>query len=138
LGLDAIDSVFKPNDELDDDRKQPISVKKLLKGDDFWSTQKIIIGWLIDRSSKTISLPPHRRERVLELLRSVVTRKRTSVQEWHNVLGELRSMAIAIPGSKGCFPFLQHALRPGAQPIKIAKEVRDQLLGHDHQHPPLG
>jgi len=37
-------------------------------------------------------------------------------------------MAIAIPGSKGCFSFLQHALRPGAARIKITKQVRDQLL----------
>jgi hypothetical protein len=123
----AIDLVFRPNDELDDGRKQPISIKKLQKGDDFWSTQKIILGWLIDTSSKTISLPPHRRERLLDLLRSVVKRKRTSVREWHKLLGELRSMSIAIPGSKGCFSFLQHALRPGAQRIKITNEVRDQL-----------
>ena len=37
-------------------------------------------------------------------------------------------MAIAIPGSKGCFSFLQHVLHSGAQRIKITKEVRDQLL----------
>jgi len=124
----SIDLIFRPNDEHDDGRKQPISEKKLRKGDDFWSTQKIILGWLIDTSSKTISLPPHRQVRILELLRSVVKRKRTSVKEWQKLLGELRSMAIAIPGSKGCFSFLQHALRPGAARIIITKEVRDQLL----------
>ena len=37
-------------------------------------------------------------------------------------------MAIAIPVSNGCLSFLQHALRPGAQRIKITKEVRDRLL----------
>jgi len=37
-------------------------------------------------------------------------------------------MAIVIPGSKGCFSFLQHALRPGAAHIKITKEVCDQLF----------
>jgi len=124
----SIDLIFRPNDEHDDGRKQPISEKKLQKGDDFWSTQKIILGWLIDTSSKTISLPPHRQVRILELLRSVVKRKRTSVKEWQKLLGELRSMALAIPGSQGCFSFLQHALRPGAARIIITKEVRDQLL----------
>ena len=39
-----IDSVFRPNDELDVDRKSPISLKKLNKGDDFWSTEKVILG----------------------------------------------------------------------------------------------
>jgi len=88
----AIDLVFRPNDELDDGRKQPISIKKLQKGDDFWSTQKIILGWLIDTSSKTISLPPHRRERLLDLLRSVVKRKRTSVREWPLIQDNSRIM----------------------------------------------
>jgi len=124
----GIDLIFRPNDDLDGDQKQPISVRKLLKGDNFWSTQKIILGWLIDTSSKSISLPPHRQVRILELLRSVVKRKRTSVKEWQKLLGKLRSMAITITGSKGCFSFLQHALRPGEARIKITKEVRDQLL----------
>jgi hypothetical protein len=47
----------------------------------------------------TISLPEHRREGLLEILTSVINRKRASVQEWHCLLGELRSMSIAIPGS---------------------------------------
>ena len=37
-------------------------------------------------------------------------------------------MSLAIPGSSGCFSFLQHALRPGAQRIKITNKVCDQLL----------
>ena len=124
----SIDSVFRPNDAADDVlRKEPISVKKLQKGDDFWSTQKIILGWLIDTANKTIALPPHRRDRVLVLLQSLVHRKRTSVKQWHQLLGELRSMSLAIPGSRGCFSFLQHALRPGARRIKITTQVRHQL-----------
>jgi hypothetical protein len=97
----SIDSVFRPNDADDVLRKEPISVKKLQKGDDFWSTQKIILGWLIDTAAnKTIALPPHRRDRVLVLLQSLVHRKRTSVKQWHQLLGELRSMSLAIPGSQ--------------------------------------
>ena len=123
----AIDSVFRRNDSLDNHRKEPISVKKLQKGDDFWSTQKVILGWFIDTHNKTLQLPPHRRDRVLELLHSLVHRKRTSVKQWHQLLGELRSMSLAIPGSRGCFSFLQHALKPGAKRIKITKAVRHQL-----------
>ena len=80
----------------------------------------------------TISLPPHRQERLLTLLGTITKRKRASVQEWHQLLGELRSMSIAIPGSRGCFSFLQHALRPGAKRIHITQPVRDQLLDFLH------
>ena len=127
-----IDKAFRPNDQYDSFRKQPISESKLGKGDDCWSTQKVILGWLIDTISMTISLPPHRQERLLTLLGTITKRKRASVQEWHQLLGELRSMSIAIPGSRGCFSFLQHALRPGAKRIHITQPVRDQLLDFLH------
>ena len=127
-----IDKVFRPNDAGDKNRKQPISESKLGKGDDNWSTQKVILGWLIDTVAMTISLPPHRQERLLTLLGTLTKRKRASVQEWHQLLGELRSMSLAIPGSRGCFSFLQHALRPGAKRIVITQPIRDQLLDFLH------
>jgi len=123
----AIDSVFRPNDDTDKNRKQPISEKKLQKGDASWSTQKTVLGWLIDTTAMSISLPPHRKTRLLDILESTVARKRSSVKEWHKLLGELRSMSLAVPGSRGCFSFLQHALKPGAKRIKITPPVRDQL-----------
>ena len=125
----AIDSVFRPNDSSDPGhRKEPISVKKLKKGDDHWSTRKTILGWDIDTRAMTVSLPPHRQQRLLDLLRTMVRRKRTSIKEWHKLLGELRSMSMAVPGSDGCFSFLQEALKPNLQRIKISPAVRDQLL----------
>ena len=119
----TINKVFRANDVQDHSRKEPIFEKKLLKGDDSWSTQKVILGWLLDTVAMSISLPPHRLERLLSILASVANRKRTSVQEWHRLLGELRSMSIAVPGSKGCFSFLQEALKPGAKRIKVTPAV---------------
>ena len=122
-----IDAVFRPNDDLDGSRKNPISEKKLLKGDDFWSTQKVILGWMVDTLSQTIHLPSHREERLLAMLQLMLRRRRASEAEWHKLLGELRSMSLAIPGSSGCFSFLQEALKPGAQRIPLSPEVKDQL-----------
>ena len=64
----CVDSIFRPNGPNDKWRKEPNSIKKLLQGDAFWSTQKVILGWLIDTVAMTISLPIHRQERLLELL----------------------------------------------------------------------
>ena len=65
-----------------------------------------------------IALPSHRKERLTSILQAVLHRKRVSVQDWHKLLGELRSMSFAVPGSDGCFSFLQHALKPSAKHIK--------------------
>ena len=55
------DMVFRAPDNRDDQWKMdPISLKKLLKGDGSWETTKVVLGWLINTVAGTIKLPPHR------------------------------------------------------------------------------
>ena len=110
--MHAIDTVFRPLDEKDPStRSEPISMKKLKKGDCSWSTCKAVLGWLIDTTAMTISLPPHRVQRLTEILLSIPTsQKRIGVKKWHSILGELRSMQLALPGAKHLFSHMQLAL----------------------------
>lgn len=112
LLLHAIDDVFRPNDSRDNQyRREPVSLKKLRKGDCSWSTIKLVLGWIIDTVNMTIHLPKHRVDRLAEILASIpVHQKRTSVRKWHKVLGELRSMALALPGARNLFSTMQRAL----------------------------
>ena len=65
----------------------------------------------MDTHLGTINLPPHRVERLLELLSQFPsTKKRTTVTKWQQFIGELRSMALAIPGARGLFSHMQFAL----------------------------
>lgn len=68
--LHSIDDVFRPL-ERDDPvtRKEPSSVKKLLKGDACWATTaKRMLGWDINSVDMTLNLPPHRIVRLQEVL----------------------------------------------------------------------
>ena len=57
--LHAADKVFRPTDHQDKhQRREPVSIKKLRKGDMSWHTAKQILGWLIDTTAMTIQLPP--------------------------------------------------------------------------------
>ena len=70
---------------------------------------KLVLGWIIGTEAMTIHLPPHRVERLADVLASIpITQKRTSVKKWHKVLGELRSMALALPGARNLFSQMQH------------------------------
>jgi hypothetical protein len=113
--LHAIDQVLRPLQPGDPAlRKEPASVKKLKQGDAFWSTQKRILGWDLDTVAGTLSLPQHRRDRLYALLDIVQPpRKRLPISTWHKILGELRSMAPGLPGSRGLFSILQEALSRG-------------------------
>ena len=73
----SLDKVFRPVDSDDTSfRQEPASLKKLKKGDARWTTMKVILGWLLDTINKTITLPEHRADRLLEILHSIVPGQR--------------------------------------------------------------
>jgi hypothetical protein len=138
--LVALDAVLRPLDSSDPStRQEPASVKKMLKGDACWSTLKVVLGWLIDTLRGTIELPPHRLERVQELFDLFKGRRRVAVKQWHQLLGELRSMTLAIPGGTGLFSHLQEALRMNDRSrVKLTQAVHDQLADFESLTRSLG
>ena len=64
----AIDELFLPNDKENIAREEPISLKKLCKGDASWSTKKVILGWAIDTAKKVLTLLEDRKSSLLALL----------------------------------------------------------------------
>jgi hypothetical protein len=130
----CIDQVLRPLHPSDNPfRKEPNSIKKLAQGDACWSTQKIVLGWLIDTKRRTIELPPHRVDRLNHILSSFPkNQRRTSRRKWQQLVGELRSMVLALPGGRGLFSQLQSVLTyPGnAKPsdrLRLTRAVHDQL-----------
>jgi hypothetical protein len=132
--MEAIDDVFRPLDSADPSyRKQPQSVKKLLQGDASWSTVKKVLGWILDTVAMTIRLPPRRLERLAELLASIpATQSRLSLDRWYKILGELRSMSLALPGTRGLFSSLQAALRSSdGKRLRLTKSFHEALADFD-------
>ena len=89
--------------------------------------QKRILGWDIDTCASTLSLPAHRLDRLYALLNFLAPpRKRATIQFWHRLLGELRSMAPALPGARGLFSLLQHALQVSrGHRIRVTRAIQD-------------
>jgi hypothetical protein len=106
--LSTLDTVFwrlSPSDA--PFRQEPASIKKMQKGGAHWATQKDILGWTVDTLQMTIEIPAHRVTRLFDILDSVPSHQgRTSVKKWQKLLGELRSMVLAIPGGWGMFSVL--------------------------------
>ena len=126
--LHSIDDVFRPLEDGDPSHpKEPASVKKMLKGDACWSPRKRMLGWDIDANDLTLNLPPHRLERLREVLQWISPpQKRLSTRKWHQLLGELRSMSPALPGTRGLFSVLQEALSNGDnRRVRLNQRVYD-------------
>ena len=127
--LHCVEEVFRPPDEKDDKwKKDPNSIKKLRKGDGALETVKVVLGWLIDTVAGTIELPPHRLERLLELLDAFPRSRRSCPKrELQRLLGELRSMVLAIPGGVGCLSWIQHQVKQAGERILLSPHFHDAM-----------
>ena len=105
--------VLRPLDASDDStRREPISISKLQQGDASRNTFKKVLGWIVDSVAMTLTLPLRRLALLEEILASIPsTQKRLALEKWYKLLGELRSMSIALPASRGLFSSLQAVLR---------------------------
>jgi hypothetical protein len=127
--------VFRPLEPTDrPTRTSVVSVKKLLKGDAYMSVTKTVLGWFINTVNQTIELPDHRKERLLSIFDYLHRRSSVPLKKWQKILGELRSMVIGIPGSRGLFSMLQHALQQvdAAGNIHLTTPLKDQLADFHH------
>jgi hypothetical protein len=99
--LHTLDELFRPLEDADNPhRRKPASTKKLDKGDAYWETRKLILGWILDTLRMTIEMPQRQVDCLRKILDSIPPdQKRTTIKKWHKLLGELRSMSIALPGA---------------------------------------
>ena len=91
-------------------------------------TLKTVLGWLLNIELRTVQLPEARVLRLNEILATLPKeKKRVSKKDWYQVLGELLSMVLAIPGGRGLFSALQRALRRTTGRIRLTQAVHDEL-----------
>jgi hypothetical protein len=95
--------------------------------------QQIILGWILDTLKGTLELPPHRIARLHEIFDYLRPRDRDGTTMWQKILGELRSMSIGIPGSRGLFSILQEGLKYRDQDrLSLTPNMKDQLLDFEY------
>ena len=126
--MHAINQVFSQRDTDTVQRKEAISEKKLAKGDGGWCQQKEILGWNLDSNSGTLELTPQRVSRVVNLFEELRDRRRVGVKKWQRILGELRFMGPAVPGSASLFGALQLRLSHADRHwVRITRHLQDHL-----------
>ena len=89
---------------------------------------KTVLGWLLNTEHRTVQLLEARVLRLNEILATLPKEKmRVSKKVWYQLLGELRSMVLAIPGGRGLISALQQALRRTTSRIRLTQAVHDEL-----------
>ena len=109
--MHAVDGVFARPDSDHPNRKEASSKKKLAKGDGGWNQCKEVLGWILDTATGTLELTDRRKARLTTIFDDLRDKRRISTRKWQRVLGELRFMGAAIPGSAGLFGAMQLGLK---------------------------
>ena len=89
--LHLVNKVLHPLEPTDlPKRQEPVSLKKLDKGDGCMSTKKTVLGWELNTRTLTIHLTAQHHQHLLDILNDLPwTQKRISVNAWQKVLREL-------------------------------------------------
>jgi hypothetical protein len=91
--------------------KDPISLKKLQRGDARWHHEKEILGFLVDGKNKTVRIPKAKATDIVSELGRILKKKSFQLRCYRRVVGKLHHVALIMPGLKGLFSPLNKALQ---------------------------
>jgi hypothetical protein len=106
--------------------KDPVSIKKLERGDAQWSATKEILGYVLDGKARTIRLPSDKATRIITELHRVLRKTRIPIKRFQSLVGKLRHAANILPAARSLFTPLNNALKGDPSWISLGKatEVR--------------
>jgi hypothetical protein len=129
--LHGIHSIFPPPEVTGHtDGKDPISWKKLLRGDGQWHPRKEILGFLVDGEAKTVRISDEKAAAIVAEIRKILKKKNVQLKRYRRIVGKLRHVALIMPGTKGLFSPINRALKGEPPMIDLGRlsEVRAALL----------
>jgi hypothetical protein len=129
--LHGIHSIFPPTDVTGHSGgKDPISLKKLQRGDGQWHHEKELLGFIVDGAAKTVRISQTKSDDICNELRRIQKKKRVPLKRYRKIIGKLRHVALILPGTKGLFSPVNKALRGDPAFIGLGKnsELRAALI----------
>jgi hypothetical protein len=129
--LHGIHSIFPPPDVTGHEGgKDPISFKKLLKGDAQWNHEKEILGFLIDGLHRTVRISSEKVAEIIAEIKKILKKRRVQLRRYRRIIGKLRHVALILPATRGLFSPINKALQGDPAVIGLGRdsEVRAALL----------
>ena len=130
--MHAIEQVFPPPSVTGHvGGKDPISEKKILRGEADWETSKEVLGWLVDGDKRTVQLSPDKAEAYAKEIKLLLRKgsRRVQLKRFREIVGKLRFAALCLPTGKSFMTPLNMALKGLPAYIGLGKksEVREAL-----------
>jgi hypothetical protein len=129
--LHSIHGVFPPpNVSGHQGGKDPVSEKKLVKGDARWAASKEILGFLLNGKTRTVQLTDDKAKGMVAEIIRVLKKRKVPLKRFQKLLGKLQHAAGILPAAKSLFTPLNVSLRndPKWISIPVDGDVRHALL----------
>jgi hypothetical protein len=109
--------------------REPVSEKKIRRGEADWTTRKVVLGWLLDGERRTIELTDDKAAAYTEELRKLLRRSRIPMARYRKIIGRLRFASFCVPAGKALMTPLNMAMRgsPAHVPSGRKSEVHESL-----------
>ena len=125
--LHGIHSILPPPKVTQHCGADPISEKKLDKGEGTWSHQKEILGWDFDGAAFTIQLPEEKCRVICGLIRKTLKKPKVSLNHFQKLAGKLQHACMGIPGGKALFTPLDMAMKGDPEYIRLTPSLKQCL-----------
>ena len=84
-----------------------------MAGEGDWTYVKEVLGWILGKEAGTVTLPERKLEELLTLVNIPPNQRRMGRKDLERLVGKLRSMHLAVPGSVAHLFHIQRALNQG-------------------------
>jgi hypothetical protein len=114
--------------------KDPISLKKLQRGDAQWNPTKEILGFLAVGETKTVCISDSKSNNFFSEIHRILKKRHVQLKRYFRIVGKLRHVGFIMPGIIGLFSPINKALRGEPQVIGLGKtsDVRAAFLDLAH------
>jgi hypothetical protein len=114
--------------------KDPISRKKLEKGDARFNIEKEILGFIINGADWTIRLSVDKAQAIADEIAKILRKTHVPLKRFRSLLGRLQHAAWIVPAAKGLFSPLNKATQGDPSEVGVGKrsEARAALLDLRH------
>ena len=122
--INGIHSIFPPPEVTTHPGGDPVSEKKLGKGEGTWSFTKEILGWDFDGKAFTMQLPPSKCDAIIKLIKTISKLQRPSLNKYQKLAGKLQHASFGIPSGKSLFSPIQQAMRGNPKFIPLTEDLK--------------
>ncbi len=133
--LHAIHSIFPPPEASGHvGGKDPVSLKKLQKGDARFDVEKEILGFLINGVDRTVRISDTKAQSIGDEITRSLRKSSLPLKRFQSIRGRMQHVARILPSAKGLFSPLNKATKGDPKQVGLGKssEVRAALLDLKH------